>query len=133
LAKEKGLARLDFVRLRIAILRWPALDHVRDVYVVALEANRLDDLRQLLPGTAHERYALDIFVPPRGLADKHEIGVRVANAENDLPASETAQLAPRAIADVRADCGQSRKGVGCLFRTLGATSPYSVAPIAINS
>ena len=80
--------------------------------------------------------------PARGLANEHEIGVWIANAENDLPASEAAQLAPRAIADVRADGGQSRKGVGCLFRLLlrkrhptpfHSRSPHRVAPVATNT
>src|SRR5262249_28673810 len=37
LLEEKGLAGLNLVRLRIAVLRWPALDDVRDVDVVAAE------------------------------------------------------------------------------------------------
>ena len=53
--------------------------------------------------------ALDVFVGARRLADEHQVGVRVADAEHDLLAAERVQLAARAVADVRAD---RRKRVG---------------------
>ena len=49
LLEEKWLAGLDLVRLGVAVLRRAALDDVGDVYVVALQADRFDDLRQELP------------------------------------------------------------------------------------
>ena len=55
LPEQERLAGLDFVRLGIAVLRRPALDDVGDVDVVALEVDRLDDLRQQLAGAADER------------------------------------------------------------------------------
>ena len=48
LPEQERLARRDLVRLRIAVLRRPALDHVGDVDVVARQLDRLDDLRQQL-------------------------------------------------------------------------------------
>ena len=55
--------------------------------------------------------ALDVFVGARRLADEHQIGVRIADAEDDLPASERVQLAARAVADVGAHGGQRLRGV----------------------
>src|SRR5262252_11209632 len=65
LLKEKRLARLDFVLLGIPVLRRPAFDDVRDVHVIPLEPDRLDDLRQQLAGAADERDALDVFIAAR--------------------------------------------------------------------
>src|SRR5205823_10323302 len=75
-----------------------------DVDLVALEIDRLDHLRQQLAGAADERDALDVFVAARRLADEHEVGVGIADAEHDLLASLSVQLAPAAAgSDVRAD------------------------------
>src|SRR5262245_23550390 len=111
LLKQKRFARLDFVRLRIAVARRPALDDVRDVHVVALQANRLDDSRQQLTGPADERNALDVLVRAWSLADEHQVGVGIANAEHNLPPPHAVQLAPRAVADIRADGGERVGGI----------------------
>src|SRR6185503_173281 len=108
---QERFAALDFIRFGIAVLRRPALDHVGDVDVVARQADRLDDFRQQLPGAADERNALDVLVAARRLADEHQVGVRVADAEHDLRASERVQLAARAVADVGADGGERLGGV----------------------
>ncbi len=100
LLEEERLARRHFVGLGIAVARRPALDDVRDVDVGALEADRLDDLRQQLPGASDERLALEVLVGARRLADEHELRVRVADAEHDLPPAKLVQLAARAVADV---------------------------------
>src|SRR5262249_54268405 len=55
LLEEKWLARLHFVRLWIAVLRRPTLDDVRDVDVLALQVDGLDDFRQQLPGPSDKR------------------------------------------------------------------------------
>ena len=55
------------------------------------------------PARPDERNALNVFVPARRLADEHQIGVRVADAEHNLLASERAELAARAVADVLAN------------------------------
>jgi len=62
LLKQKRLARLDFVRLRVSVLRRTALDHVRDVDIVAREFDRFDDLRQQLTRAADEGNPLNVFV-----------------------------------------------------------------------
>ena len=73
LAEEERLAGRDLVRLGIAVARRPALDHVGDVDLVAVKPDRLDDLRQQLPGAADERDALDVLVGARRLADEHQV------------------------------------------------------------
>ena len=100
LLKQKRLARLDFVRFGIAVLRRPALDDVGDVDVLALEIDRLDDLRQQLSRPSDERNALEIFIPAGGFPDEHQRGVRVAGAEDNLRPSERVELAARAVANL---------------------------------
>ena len=65
LAEEKRLARRDLVRLRVPVFGRPALDYVRDVDVIALQPDRLDDLREELAGAADEWNALNVFVMSR--------------------------------------------------------------------
>ena len=110
LPEQEWLARLDFVLLGVAVLRRPALDHVRDVHVLALQIDRFDDLRQQLPGAADERNALLIFVGARRFADEHQIGVGIADAEDDLLPSERVQLA--AACSRRRSRRESRRAVG---------------------
>ena len=55
------------------------------------------------PARPDERNALNVFVASRRLADEHQIGVGVADAEDNLLPPELAQLAPRAVADVFAN------------------------------
>ena len=108
LPEQERLARRDFVRLRIAVARRPALDHVRDVDVAALEADRLDDLRQQLTGAADERLALQVFVRAGRFADEHQLAhsdCRRRRRPGVRP--ELVQLAARAVADVRAQSAPS--------------------------
>ncbi len=110
LAVEERLAGRDLVRLRIPVLRRPALDDVGDVDVRALELNGLDDLREQLPGASDERLAEAVLVGARRLAHEHQFRLRIADAEDDLAAALLAQLAARAGgADVRAECVQASR------------------------
>ena len=105
LTEEKRLARFDFVRLGIPVLRRTALDDVGDVHVLALEPDCLDDLREQLSGAAHKRKSLQVFVAARRFTDEHQIGFGVAHAKHNLR-SALVQLAPRAVADVGADADE---------------------------
>src|SRR6266540_897814 len=87
LAEEVRLAGLDLVRLRIAVARRAALDHVRDVHVLARQADPLEELVEELARLADERIALLVFVEARGLPDEQEVCVGVSDAENDLRAA----------------------------------------------
>jgi len=46
----------------------------------------------------NKRLALEIFVAPRPLADKHQLGARIAHAKNQVGPPRT-KFAPAAIAD----------------------------------
>ncbi len=83
LPEQERRAGRDLVRLRVAILRRPALDDVGDVDLLALETDRADHLVELLPGAADERLALRVLVGARPLADEHQVGVRIADTEHD--------------------------------------------------
>src|SRR6266511_1744226 len=93
LPKQKRLAGVDFVRLRISIAGRTAFDHVCDVDISACEADRLDDFREQLTGAADERLPLLVFVRARRFADEHQIGVWIADTEHHLLPAEAAQLA----------------------------------------
>ena len=84
LAEEVALARLDLVRLRVAVAGRPALEDVRDVDVAARHPDLREQLLEQLPGLADERQALLVLVEARRLADEHQVGVRIAGAEHDL-------------------------------------------------
>src|SRR6185436_20666213 len=80
---QEGLARVDLIRLWIAVARRPRLEHVRDEHLLAREPDLLQELVKELAGAAHERQALLVLVHPGRLAHEHEIGVRVAGPEHD--------------------------------------------------
>ena len=89
-----------------------------------MQPDRLDDLRQQLPGAADERDPLHVLVGARRFADEHQIGGRVADAEHDLLAAQPMQLAARAVADLVADrcsasVGRSRASVMARSRRVG--------------
>ena len=78
LAVEPRCARLDLVRLRIAVAGRAALHDVRDVDVGAREADALDELGEELARPADERLALQVFAArpvlrPR-TSDRHRPG-----------------------------------------------------------
>ena len=61
-----------------------------------------------MPGASDERFALAVFVGSRPFADKHDVGIHVTDAENQLVAPFM-QAAARAVADVGANLGE---GIG---------------------
>ena len=78
LTEEVRLAGLDLLRLRVAIARRAALEHVRDVDVRARQSDPVQELLEQLAGLADEGNALLILVVAGRLADEHHLGVRVA-------------------------------------------------------
>ena len=111
LTVQKLPADFHFVGLRRAILRRPALHHIADVDVGALDRDAFlrrrafDHLREQLSGAADERKALLIFIGAGAFADEHQPGLLVARSEDDLVA-RLVQPAARAIADVGEDLQQ---------------------------
>jgi hypothetical protein len=101
LTEQERLAGTDLVRFRIPILWWTTLDDVCNVHVVTRQIDRLDDLRQQLPGPANERNPLAIFVPAGCFTNEHQVRIGIAHAEDKgcprcmQPASRTlTQLVP---------------------------------------
>ena len=84
--------------MRVAVPGRAALDHVRDVDVLAGHADPAEQLVEELPGLADERVALLVLVEARRLADEHQVRLRVADAEDDLgPPSARPQRVQPAI------------------------------------
>ena len=61
-----------------------AFQDIRDIDLSPREANPSEQCVEQLPRLADERHALLILVEARGLTDEHQVGVRVAAAEDDL-------------------------------------------------
>src|SRR3990172_6257655 len=78
LALEVLAAGLDLPGQRVAVVRWPALDDVRDEHLLAAQAAGGDKLFQKTPGRAGEGTGLLVLVESRRLADKQHFSVRRA-------------------------------------------------------
>ena len=61
--------------LRVAVARRPALHDVRDVHLVAVEPDALDQAGEQPAGAADERLAVEVFLLARALAHEHQVGV----------------------------------------------------------
>ena len=98
LAEQVRDAGAHFLRLRIAVVRRPRLEDVRDEHLLALQADRLEHRVEQLPGAADERLALAVLVGAGRLADHHPLRVAVADAEHALR-PRLVQRAQRAALD----------------------------------
>ena len=87
---EPGQTRAHFLGRRFTVAGGAeghvrtALEDVCNIDILALETHRLDDLGEKLASTTHKRFAQGILVCPRSLPHKQELGVGIANAEDDL-------------------------------------------------
>jgi hypothetical protein len=97
---EPRPARVDLLRLRVAVAGRAALEDVRDEDVVAVHPDLAEELVQELPGAADERHPLAVLLGSGRLADEHQVGVGVARPEDDgvAPDRERALLARRRLA-----------------------------------
>ena len=79
LPEEVRLAGLDLVRLRVAVPGRPALEDVRDVDVVARQADPVEQLVEQLarPAPTNGTPCWSSWKPGR-LADEHQVGVGIA-------------------------------------------------------
>src|SRR6478672_1881087 len=84
LAPEVRLTGLDLVRLRVAVSRRAAFEHVHHEHLVARHPDPGQQLAEQLPGSTDERHALLVLVEARRLADEHQIGGRRTRAEDHL-------------------------------------------------
>ena len=113
LPEEERRAGIGLFRLGGAIAGRTALDHVGDVDLFALQAHGRDHVVEQLPGAAHERQSLRVFVGAGAFADEHQARVGRAVGKHDLVAA-LVQGAARAVADVFADEAQGGGFVGGL-------------------
>ena len=100
-----------------AIARRAALHDVRDVDIFAADAHGFDHVVEQLSGATDEGFALRVFVSAGAFADKHQVGVRIAYAEDNLLAALLVELAAGAVAEIFADEFERGNGIGNrLFR-----------------
>src|SRR4029078_13208894 len=104
LAPEVSLAGLNLLRHRIAVAGKPAFQDIRDVDLVPAQADPRKQLLEPLSGGADERNSLLVLVKPWCLTDEHELGIRIAGAEDDLRAA-CRERAPGAAGDLISEGG----------------------------
>ena len=119
LAHQEGRACVAFLAFRRSIPRRTALHDIRDVNLPPLDPHRLEHVIEQLPSAAHEGLALLVFIGARALADKHQFGLRIPHAKNDLLPSLLVQRAARAVAQVFADQLQRLRRIAHTLLGLG--------------
>ena len=100
LAVEPCGARLLLLGQRVAVLRRAALDGVCDIDIpVPEQVYGRHELIEQLTASPDERLALEILLLTGSLADKHDLRVLFADAENDIRArpAKTALAAVQAL------------------------------------
>jgi hypothetical protein len=134
--EEVRLARLDLLRVRIAVAGRPALDHVGDIDVRPREADSAQQLLEQLAGLPDERDPVLILVEAGRLADEHQVCVRIARAEDDLRPGRrerAASAAQRFVAIVRqrvCHVPELTGSAGCLTGAARAAAAAAAAPAA---
>jgi hypothetical protein len=74
-----------FLGLRVSVFRRAAFNHVCYVNIfIARKVNRCQEFIKQLPASAHEWLALQILVFAGAFADKHNISILFALAENHI-------------------------------------------------
>src|SRR5215510_2086821 len=110
LPKQVRNAGGNLVVLRGAILGWPALHHIADIYLLPLEADGGEDLGEQLPGLANERATSLVFRLPGTLADHHEPRA-IRSFTGDRVGACFAQPALGASAHEIGDLGEGRRAL----------------------
>src|SRR5260221_272309 len=62
----------------------PTLKNISNINFCAGKSHGLNNSRQQLSGSSYEWLSSQVFVGARRLSDKHQFGVRIADAKNDL-------------------------------------------------
>ena len=81
--RETGL---DFVGLRLPVVRRTALEHVRNIDILPGKADGRKNLVEKLSGLSNERFPLGVFVGAGRLSHNHERCLRVADTEHEVGA-----------------------------------------------
>jgi hypothetical protein len=125
LLDEPGRTGLDLVLLRIAVAGRAALQHVRDVDLLAGQTDLAEHPGEQLSRGADERLALLILVHPRRLADEQQVGVRIAHTEHHLGAA-VREAALRAGRRLEGDLGERSGHDEAPVYVRGTRSPIRV-------
>lgn len=99
LLHQKGFACFDFIRFRVAVVRGPALDHVRDVDIATRQSRRLQEIVQEFSCSSDERFPLLVFVEARRFSHEHHTRVRIPHTEYHLGAAQLRELATLAVVE----------------------------------
>ena len=91
---QPGTAGGHLGRLRIAVVRRPALHHVRNINPAPVEVDHLQHRVEKLPRGADKGNALQVFLLSGPLADEHEIGMLVPDAEDKVVPPLTERTGP---------------------------------------
>ena len=83
-----------------------------------------------MAGASHEGFALLVFVGTGTFANEHQVGARIADAEDDLLASLLVELATGAIAEVQNLWWAT--GYNAVALPLAAGALYRVAGILLS-
>src|SRR5262245_24451784 len=82
---EEWLAGRDLIRFGIAIFRRPALHHISNINILALEPHSFrKDIVEQLPRPSHERLPLQIFVTTRSFTNEHQPGLGIAHPKDQM-------------------------------------------------
>lgn len=123
LPHQKGETVGDFLRRRVAVAGWAALDDVADKDLVARQVDGLDHFREELAGAADEGQALAIFIGAGPFADENEPRARVALAGHGVGPVGDQFRASGAVGDFGGDAGK-----GILF----ARAPLKVGAAEVK-
>jgi hypothetical protein len=109
------LAGGDLGLERIPVLRRPALEDVRQVDVVAPEADAREQRRQQLARLSGERLSALVLVEAGRLAHDHQLRVGVAGAEHDA-AARLGERTARTAGGLGGEGGECRDTCGGIHR-----------------
>ena len=117
LAHEKRGAGFSLIAFWRAIAGRAAFHDVGDVDILAADAHGFDHVVEQLSGATDEGLALCVFVGSGAFADEHQVGVRIADAEDNLLAALLVKLAAGTVAEIFANEFKRGDGIGNgLFR-----------------
>ena len=97
LLHEKRFTSFHFIRFRVAVVRRPALDDVRDIDLVARKIRRRQQIVEEFTRSPHERLPLLIFIEPRRFADEHDARAWISHAEDHLGPAQLREFALLAV------------------------------------
>src|SRR5579872_6242107 len=117
----------DLARQRIAVVRRPVFDHVRDVHIAPLELGDCQQLLEELAGRPDEGAALLVLVESGSLANQHDAGIGGPFTGHAMRGASI-EIAAGAVLHLAAKSLELRTGAGAAHRLLVGSVPVAVAP-----